>query len=155
MANISTNGNKPQASPVEAFPAPLEEVITVELDTGRVVDMVIAELSMLYEAGDIPDELTPIAARALFPADPGSEQERERSYKERLRLAKWVAGKVLRCDVPVERLYHDEVWHIYALANSPAEALRNFRRQQARHVDTAQQVQDVRATAQPAARDDE
>lgn len=145
---LSRNGDRPRVSSIDEFPAPLEEVITVELDTGRVVDMVIAELYMLYEAGDIPDELTPVAVRALFPAGKENEAERERDYRERVRLARWVAGKVLRCDVPVERLYLDEIWQIYELANKPAMAVRNFRRQQARHVATVSEVQDVEPVAE-------
>jgi hypothetical protein len=156
---LTSNGNLPSVSPVTDFPAPLEETLVVKLDTGRVVKMVVAELSMLYEAGEIPDELTPIASRALFPAGKEDEREREHSYRERLRLAKWVAGRVLRNPVVVDnpkggneitigRLYHDEIWQIYGLANSPVEALRNFRRQQASHVGAAPEVQAVQPTAE-------
>lgn len=134
----ASNGAEP-----EHFPVPLTEAFTVELDTGRVVEMVIAELSMLYEAGEIPDELTPIAARQLFPPAAPNEREQQQRYRERLRLAKWVVSRVLRTPIPVEQLYHDEIWQIYGLANDPARALDNFRRQQARHVAALPEVQDT------------
>lgn len=64
MAKIlSVNGNNVP----DDFPVPLEGTITVKLETGRVVEMVIGELSMLYEMGEIPNDLTAIAVRTLFP----------------------------------------------------------------------------------------
>lgn len=155
---VASNGNSLRATPAGELPIPLHESITVELDTGRVVEMVVGELSMLYEAGEIPDELTGIAARELFPPAKEDEREREKRYRERLRLAKWVVGRVLRNPLVVENpqaaneiaithLYHDEIWDIYSLANSPARAMDSFRRQQARHVGVVSEVQDAFATA--------
>lgn len=149
-AKVNGNGHMPQVSPVDAFPAPLEGAITVKLDTGRVIEMVMGELSMLYEMGEIPDELTPIALKQLFPPSKEDEREREKRFWERFKLAKWLAARVVVSpQMDVARFYHDEIWQIYNLANSPAAALDNFRRQQALHVATLYQVQDARPTAEP------
>ncbi len=113
--------------------------------------MVIGELSMFFEAGDIPDTLLPIAIQQLFPPAVQSTAERAKHYAEELRLAKWLVGKVLRCAVPVDQLYHDEIWEIYGLANAPARALENFRRQQAFTLATASGLRAIRPTAEPEA----
>lgn len=159
---VATNGNTLRVTPAGDLPIPLHDSITVELDTGRVVEMVVGELSMLYELGEIPDDLTPIAARELL-APPKDEPPaaREKRYFERLKLARWVAGRVLtqprvvekpkgNAEIAITGLYHDEIWQIYGLANSPASALDNFRRQQARHVATLPGQQDVGPQAEPA-----
>jgi hypothetical protein len=144
MKNFSNNGAG------ETLPRPLQDAIGIELDTGRTVSLVIAELSMLYELGEIPDELTPLAARELFAPAKDDERERGQRYLERLRLARWVVGKVLRTPgLGVEELYHDEIWEIYSLANSPARALETFRRQQARRVDSVSKVPEIQPNAQP------
>lgn len=150
---VASNGNgaAPQSSPLEAFPAPLEETIFVKLGTGRVVEMVIGELSMFYELGQIPDELKAVAAKVLFAAAKDNPLEIEKRYFERLKLAKWTAAQVLRNnDTPISRFYHDEIWEIYNLANDPARALDTFRRFQASHVGVVHELQDVGASAEPA-----
>ena len=148
----STNGNGigPHISDPNDFPIPLEGIITVELTTGRVVEMVIGELEMLYELGEIPNELTRIAARELTVPTPTNDSEREKRFADRLKLVKWVVGRVLVSPkIDTARLYNDEVWQIYNMANSPALALDNFRRQQARHVGVVRPVQDVGTSAEP------
>lgn len=135
-----SNARKVAAS--EKLPIPLQEPITVELDTGREVEMVIGELSMLYELGEIPDELTEIAARELFAPRADDDAGAAKRYAERMRLVRWVVQRVLVNDIPVEHLYHDEIWELYGLTNNPARALSNFRRQQARHVGTVSTLQD-------------
>lgn len=152
IVGMNGNGVHAAVSDPANFPIPLEGVITVELTTGRVVQMVIGELEMLYERGEIPNELTRIAARELMTPPPTSEAEREKRYMERLRLVRWVAGRVLVApQMDVAHLYHDEIWQIYDMANSPALALDNFRRQQARHVGVVPGQQDVEPTTEPAA----
>lgn len=149
---VATNGNgsKPQLSASDEFPMPLEESIFVQLNTGRVVEMVIGELSMFFEFGQIPDELKGIAAKVLFTTAKDNPAEIEKRYFERLKLARWTAGKVLRNNVvPVERLYHDEIWEIYNLANDPALAMATFRLYQERHVGPVPELQDVGADAEP------
>lgn len=157
-----SNNNNNNDSNQEHLPIPGEEPITVTLDTGRVVEMVIAELEMLYEAGDIPDELTAIAARQLFPPANEKQEQREKRYFEQFKLAKHVVTKVLRKpivvatpmkpgEIAINHLYRDEIWQIYRLANDPAEALKNFRRQQAGDVVAAQESEGVRPTAEPVA----
>ena len=150
----STNGAVP-----EHFPLPLQEPFEVELETGRVVQMVIGELSMLLEAGDIPNDLLPIAVAQIYPPDKFDERAWAQQGKERLRLAKWLVGKVLRTPIgssgpsaalTVDQLYHEEIWEIYGMANRPARALDNFRRQQARHVAVVSAMQDVGPVAEPA-----
>lgn len=156
---VASNGNVRRVTQPGELPIPLHESITIELDTGRVVEMVVGELSMLYEVGEIPDDLTGIAARELFPPAKEEDREREKRYRERLRLAKWVVARVLRNPVVVDNpqaaneiaishLYHDEIWDIYSLANSPARAMDNFRRQQARHVGAVSEMQDALAIAE-------
>lgn len=158
-AIIASNGETLRPTPAGELPIPLHDSFTVELDTGRVVEMVVGELSMLYEAGEIPDELTKVAVRTLFPPATPDEREREQRYYERLRLAKWVVERVLvhprvvdapqgEGEIAISHLYHDEIWQIYELANSPARAMSNFRRQQARHVGTVSRQQDVEAAAE-------
>lgn len=157
-AIVASNGNgyKPQISREDEFPMPMEESFFVELSTGRVVEMVIGELSMFYELGEIPDELKGVAAKILFSAGKDDLKEIEKRYFERLKLARWTVGKVLRNNVvPVERFYHDEIWEIYNLANDPARALENFRLFQERHVGTLPQGGDLRAVAEPVAQDRE
>lgn len=151
-AILAVNGNGATAiiSSPDDFPVPLEGIITVELDTGRVVEMMIGELSMLYEMGEIPSELTAIAAKSLFPPAKENDAEREKRYWERWRLAKWLVGRVLVTKIDVNRLYHDEIWQIYNMANSPARAMENFRRQQAGHVGSVSSLQDVEPSAEPA-----
>lgn len=159
---IAVNGSAPLPSKANEFPVPLTGSVIIQLDTGRVVEMVVAELSMLYEAGEIPDELTPIASKVLFAPAKEEERDRERSYLDRLRLAKWVVKHVLRqprvveepqtkYEIKISDLYHDEIWQIYQLANSPSVALATFRRQQAGHVAALSGRQDVGAEAEPAA----
>lgn len=155
LSAVAPNGDALKVSPVDDFPVPLSGSIIVELDTGRVVELVIAELSMLYELGEIPDELTTIAAKTLFaPAQDKDEREREKNYMARLRLAKWVAARSLvnprvvekptkTNEITINHLYHDEIWQIYNFALSPAFALDNFRLQQARHVAVVSGLQDV------------
>lgn len=145
---IAVNGN---GSTPSDFPVPLEGTITVKLDTGRVVEMVIGELSMLYEMGEVPNELTPIAIRTLFPPAQEKESEREKRYFERWKVVKWLVSRVLVSKIEVNRLYHDEIWQIYNMANSPALALENFRLQQAQHVADLSGQQDVGDTAEPTA----
>ena len=139
----STNGTA-----TERFPLPLQEPFEVQLETGRKVQLVIGELSMLLEAGDIPNDLLPIAVQQIYPPDKFDERAWAQQGSERLRLAKWLVGKVLRTPVPVEQLYHEEVWEIYGLANRPARALDNFRRQQARHVAVISDLQDAGPVAE-------
>lgn len=149
---VASNGNgyKPQLSPMEDYPAPLEETIFVELGTGRVVEMVIGELSMFYELGRIPDELKGIAAKILFTAAKDNPKEIEKRYFERLELARWTASEVLRNNsTPIARFYHDEIWEIYNLANDPARALETFRRFQASHVGVVSESGDLREDAEP------
>ena len=147
----STNGSGPHISSPDDFPLPLSGVITVELTTGRVVQMVIGELEMLYELGEIPNELTRIAARELTVPSPANDSEREKRFADRARLVKWVVERVLVSPkMEVAHLYRDEVWQIYNMANSPALALDNFRRQQARHVGVVRPMQDVGTSAEPA-----
>lgn len=151
---VGTNGNgsKPQLSPPDGFPMPLEESIFVELGTGRVVEMVIGELSMYYEIGEIPDELKGIAAKVLFTTAKDDPKEVEKRYFDRLKLAKWTVSKVLRNNVvPISRFYHEEVWQIYNLANDPALAMEIFRLFQARHVGLGDERGDVGSTTEPIA----
>lgn len=146
------SGALPQVSDPADFPVPLQGEITVELSSGRVVTMVIAELEMLYEMGEIPNDLARIAARELVVPVSSNESEREKRFMERLRLVKWVAGRVLvEPKIEIDRLYRTELWEIYEMANSPARALENFRVQQARHVGAVSGLQDVGAEAEPTA----
>lgn len=150
---IATNGAVP-AIPVstpDEYPVPLEGVITVKLETGRVVQMVIGELSMLYEMGEIPNELIPIAARSLFEPSKENDPEYEKRYWERWKLVKWLAGRVLKTQIDPKRLFDEEVWQIYNLANNPGLAVRNFRRQQAGNVESVYELQDVGADTEPTA----
>lgn len=162
--NVAPNGNGGEKTHAEFFPIPGEETIAVTLTTGRKVEMVVAELEMLYEAGDIPDELTAIAARQLFPPAKQDDEGREKRYFEQFRLAKHVVTKVLRKpiivatpmkagEIAINHLYRDEIWQIYRLANDPAEALGNFRRQQEGDVAAPQEGEGVRPTAEPVAAD--
>lgn len=151
-AIVATNGSgfKPQVSPMDQFPAPLEESVFVELSTGRVVEMVIGELSMFYELGRIPDELKGIAAKILFTSAKDNPKEIEKRYFERLELAKWTVSEVLvNNSTPITRFYHEEIWEIYNYANDPARAMENFRLFQARHVGSVHGQQDVEAQAEP------
>jgi hypothetical protein len=151
-AMVTTNGNgyKPQVSAADALPVPLEESIFVELSTGRIVEMVIGELSMFYELGRIPDELKSIAAKILFSAGKDDLKEVEKRYFERLKVAKWTVMEVLRNNtVPLTRFYHDEIWEIYSYANDPASAMASFRRLQAKHVGVVSGLQDVGAQTEP------
>lgn len=158
MSKQNNSALQPTPNDPDFFPIPGEEVITVRLDTGRVVQMVIAELEMLYEAGDIPDQLTPIAARQLFPPPKEENVDREKRYFEQFGLAKHIVQKVLRSpivvatpmkpgEITIKQLYRDEIWQIYRLTNDPAAALENFRRQQGHDVETVSGLQNVgRAT---------
>lgn len=150
---MAVNGNQTGllASFLEEYPVPLEGTITVQLDTGRVVEMVIGELSMLYEMGEIPNELTAIAAKTLFPPAQEKEKdgEREKRYWERFKVAKWLVGRVLVTNIDINRLYHDEIWQIYNMANSPALAMENFRRQQAQHVGDISGLENMGDSAEP------
>lgn len=145
------NGYKPQVSAADALPVPLEESIFVELSTGRVVEMVIGELSMFYELGRIPDELKSMAAKILFSAGKDDLKEVEKRYFERLELAKWTVSEVLvNNSTPITRFYHEEIWEIYNLANDPARAMENFRFFQSRHVGVVPGQQDVGTSTEPA-----
>jgi hypothetical protein len=149
---VATNGNgfKPQISPMDEFPAPLEETIFVELSTGRIVEMVIGELSMFYELGRIPDELKSVAAKILFTSAKDEPRAIEKRYFERLELAKWTVSEVLRNNtVPINRFYHDEIWEIYNYANDPARAMENFRLYKARHVGLVSDSGDILEAAEP------
>lgn len=159
---VASNGVLLKPTPAGGLPIPLRDSITVELETGRVVEMVVGELSMLYEMGEVPDDLSSIAARELYPPASENPQERIKRNRERLRIAKWLVARVLRNPVVVEKpeaaheiaidhLYHDEIWEIWTLANSPARAMDNFRRQQARHVGAVSGLQDVGAATEPTA----
>ena len=151
-SRVTTNGNgsKPQISPMDAFPAPLEETIFVELNTGRVVEMVIGELSMFYELGRIPDELKGIASKILFTQAKDNPKEIEKRYFERLELARWTASEVLRNNTtPMTRFYHDEIWEIYNLANDPARAMEKFRQYQRRDVGDISESGDLWQDAEP------
>lgn len=161
---MSKQNGKLNVQPEDHFPIPGEEAISVTLDTGRKIEMVVAELEMLYEAGDIPDELTAIAMRQLFPPAKQDDQGREKRYFEQFRLAKHVVTKVLRKpiivatpmkagEISINHLFRDEIWQIYRLANNPAEALENFRRQQEGDVAAAQESEGVRPTAEPVTAD--
>lgn len=155
---IATNGNgfKPQLSPADDFPAPLEESFFVELSTGRVVEMVIGELSMFYRLGRIPDELKSIAARILFTTAKDDARAIEKRYFERLELAEWTVSEVLRNNTtPLERFYHAEIWDIYNFANDPALAMENFRLFQAKHVGVVPDGGDIWTVAEPVAEDSE
>jgi hypothetical protein len=144
------NGYKPQVSPMDALPVPLEESIFVELSTGRIVEMVIGELSMFYELGRIPDELKRVAAKILFSAGKDDLKEVEKRYFERLELAKWTVSAVLvNNSTPLSRFYHDEIWEIYNLANDPARAMENFRFFKAKHVGAISGQQDVGTSTEP------
>lgn len=144
------NGFKPQVSAADAFPAPLDESIFVELSTGRVVEMVIGELSMFYELGRIPDELKSIAAKILFTAAKDDPRAVEKRYFERLELAKWTVSEALRNNsVPIDRFYHDEIWQIYNFANDPALAMENFRLYERRHVGVVPESGDILEAAEP------
>lgn len=150
---LAVNGAQPTAysqQSAASLPAPLEGVITVELDTGRVVEMVIGELSMLYEMGEIPNDLTAIAAKSLFPPAQEKEADREKRYFERLKIVRWLVGRVMISPkIDVNKLYHDELWQIYNMANSPALAMENFRRQQAQHVADFSGREDVGDSTEP------
>ena len=159
---VASNGDILRPTPADALPIPLRDPVTVELATGRVVEMVVGELEMLYELGEIPDDLTRVAVRELFPPANPDERERGERLRERLRLIKWVVRRVLvhprvvdepqgPDEIAIDYLYNDEVWEIYRLANSPARALASFRRQQARRVGPVSRQQDVGATAEPEA----
>jgi hypothetical protein len=144
------NGYKPQVSAADALPVPLEESIFVELSTGRIVEMVIGELSMFYELGRIPDELKRMAAKILFTAGKDDLKEVEKRYFERLELAKWTVSEVLiNNSTPLSRFYHEEIWEIYNLANDPARAMENFRFFQAKHVGVVSEGGDIRQAAEP------
>lgn len=155
---VTTNGNgyKPQVSPMDDFPAPLEETIFVELSTGRVVEMVIGELSMFLRLGKIPDELKGLAQKILFTPQKDNPVEVEKRYFQRFELAKWTASEVLRNNVvPVDRFYDTEIWDIYNFANDPASAFENFRFFKARHVGVVSEGGDVLEVAEPIAEDNE
>lgn len=130
---IASNGVLLKPTPAGEIPLPLHDSFVVELDTGRVVEMVVAELEMLQENGDIPNELTSIAARELYQPI-ANDAERAKRGRERYQLARWQAEYVLRGPTKIEELYSSEIWQIYNLANDPARTLDNFRRQQTRHV---------------------
>lgn len=137
------------------IPIPMTDAIPVTLDTGREVEIVLGDLAMLYEIGEIPDDLTPIAQRMLFAAPPKNDAGAEKRYTERFKLVKWlVVNKFLKKPVVVEtpkrpgeiaanHLYRDEIWQIYNLANDPALALSTFRRQQGIDVAAVSGLQDV------------
>lgn len=151
---VANNGETLRPTPASEMPVPLEGVITVQLETGRVVEMVIGELSMFYELGEIPDELTHLVARELIEGATETLQERMKRRSERFQIAKWLAGEVLRRAAtrqgkpdPALKLYHEEIWEIYNLANSPKDALDNFRRQQAQRVVDLHGQQGMAATA--------
>lgn len=149
---LAVNGQHAPSADPNHLPMPLEGEITVRLSTGRVVDMVIGELTMFYELGEIPDELTPVAAKILFATGKDDPREVEKRYFERLKLARWTVGKVVHGNTtPVERLYHSEIWEIYDLANAPALALDNFRRYQEERMGTVSAVQDLEPSAESAA----
>lgn len=147
--NGNGNGAVPHLSSPNDFPIPLEGIITVRLDTGRVVDMVIGELSMLYEVGEIPDDLKPIAAKQLFPAAQEKDSDREKRYWERFRVVKWLVERVTLGTLDVARLYHDEIWQIYNMANNPAAAMENFRRQQTGDVGALSGLENMGTAAEP------
>jgi hypothetical protein len=150
IVTANGNGYKPQISPMDDYPVPLEESIFVELSTGRVVEMVIGELSMFYELGRIPDELKGIAARILFTSAKDNPKEIEKRYFERLELAKWTVSEVLRNNsTPMTRFYHDEIWEIYNLANDPARAMENFRLFKAGLLGSVHGLQDMGTQAEP------
>lgn len=149
---VATNGNgsRPQLSAEGEFPMPLEESIFVELSTGRVVEMVIGELSMFYELGEIPDELKGIAAKILFATVKDDIKEIEKRYFDRLKLARWTVGKVLRNNVvPLNRFFHEEIFEIYNMGNDPARAMENFRLFQESHVGLVHELQDVGGQTEP------
>lgn len=139
---IASNGVALKPTAAGEIPLPLHDPFLVELDTGRVVEMVVAELEMLLEADEIPNELTSIAARELY-QPVTSDADRAKRGKERYQLAKWQAEHVLRGPTKISELYSSEIWQIYNLANDPARALDNFRRQQTRHVGHLSGLQDV------------
>lgn len=158
---VASNGNSPKISTRADFPMPLGESIVVELETGRVVEMVVGELAMLYELGEIPDDLTALAARELFPPAKELDAERERRWRDRLKVARWLVSKVLRNprvvdepkaanEISIGGFYISEIWEVYGLANDPALAMSNFRRQQARHVAALSGLQNLLPTAEPA-----
>lgn len=147
---IASNGVLLKPTPAGEIPLPLTETFTVELDTGRVVEMVVAELEMLQEREEIPNELTSIAARELY-QPLANDGERAKRGRERYKLACWLAGHVLRGPTKFSELYSSEIWQIYNLANDPARAVDNFRRQQARDVGTVSAVQDVERSTEQAA----
>lgn len=149
ILSVNSNVNAQVIPASDDFPVPLEGAITVQLETGRVVEMVIGELSMLYEMGEIPNDLTAIAVRQLFPPAQEKESEREKRYFERWKVVKWLVQRVLVTNINVNRLYHDEIWQIYNMANSPALAMENFRRQQEKRVGDLSGQQDMGDTTEP------
>jgi len=146
---IASNGVLLKPTPAGEIPLPLHDTFTVELGTGRVVEMVVAELDMLQDNGEIPNELAAIVARELYPPA-ANDAARAKHAAERYRLAKWLVEHVLRGPTEFSELYSAEIWEIYNLANDPARALDNFRRQQTRHVGLVSGLQDVGGQAEPA-----
>jgi hypothetical protein len=146
----NSNSDMPRISNPADFPSP-GEPITVELSTGRVIEMVIGELEMFYERGDVPDDLTAIAARSLVYVEEAEEPIKVRAQRgiDAYRLAVWLATQVVKRGGPVGNFYRSEIWDVWKLANTPALALANFRRQQARHVEIASSLRDVPADAEP------
>lgn len=107
----------------------------LELSTGRKVDLALGELEQFYLQGEIPNDLLPIAARELFEENP-DPKKREHHYRERFKLARWLASENLRNQTSVTELFAQEIWELWRYGNSPALALRNFRAQQEFRVGT-------------------
>ena len=130
---VAANGDILRPTPAGELPLPLEGVITVELRTGRVVEMVVAELEALQEIGEIPNELAGLVARELY-APVKDEGEYIQRGRERYKIAKWLVAHVLRGPTKFAELFRSEIWEIYNMCQEPARALDNFRKFQARHV---------------------
>ena len=150
-----SNGVLPHISSPDDFPLPTEPIV-VRLTTGRVLEIVIGEIELFYERGEIPDDLTAIAARELIGPDANEtpKQAADRVIK-RLTLARWLAGEVIRKGGPASALFVNEIWEVWNLSNSPALALANFRRQQAEHVSALAEMHELRTIAEPTPAGDE
>ena len=143
-----SNGVLPPVSNPNDFD--FDKPMLVSLTTGRVVEMVLGEVEMFLERGEIPNELIGIATRQLLPI-PAKETDEQAAKRimERLQFAEWTATMVVKRGGPTERFAKGEIWEVYNLANNPAMLLANFRHQQAVHVDLLAQQQDAELVAEP------
>lgn len=143
------NGDMPQVSAPDDFD--YDKPMLVRLTTGRVIEMVLGEIEMFLQHGEIPNELIGIATRQLLPSpDKETDEQAAKRIMERLQMAEWTAAQVVKRGGPIERFAKAEIWEVYNLANNPAMLLANFRLQQRINVDLLAQQQAIGLVAEPA-----